>query len=87
MLAQYEEKMKKTIESLEKEYSTIRAGRANPHILDRITVLYYGAPTPLQQVANITVPEARTIMISPWESSLIKEIEKAIVCSYHRCLD
>lgn len=83
MLAQYEEKMKKTIESLEKEYSTIRAGRANPHILDRITVLYYGAPTPLQQVANITVPEARTIMISPWESSLIKEIEKAIVCSDH----
>lgn len=81
MLAQYEEKMKKTIESLEKEYSTIRAGRANPHILDRITVLYYGAPTPLQQVANITVPEARTIMISPWESSLIKEIEKTIVCS------
>ena len=81
MLAQYEEKMKKTIESLEKEYSTIRAGRANPHILDRITVLYYGAPTPLQQVANITVPEARTIMISPWESSLIKEIEKAIVSS------
>ena len=81
MLAQYEEKMKKTIESLEKEYSTIRAGRANPHILDRITVLYYGAPTPLQQVANITVPEARTIMISPWESSLIKEIEKAIVGS------
>ena len=81
MLAQYEEKMKKTIESLEKEYSTIRAGRANPHILDRITVLYYGAPTPLQQVANITVPEARTIMISPWESSLIKEIEKSIVCS------
>ena len=81
MLAQYEEKMKKTIESLEKEYSTIRAGRANPHILDRITVLNYGAPTPLQQVANITVPEARTIMISPWESSLIKEIEKAIECS------
>ena len=81
MLAQYEEKMKKTIESLEKEYTTIRAGRANPHILDRITVLYYGTPTPLQQVANITVPEARTIMISPWETSLIKEIEKAIVCS------
>lgn len=81
MLAQYEEKMTKTIESLQKEYTTIRAGRANPHILDRITVLYYGTPTPLQQVANITVPEARTIMISPWESSLIKEIEKAIVCS------
>ena len=81
MLAQYEEKMNKTIERLQKEYTTIRAGRANPHILDRITVLYYGAPTPLQQVANITVPEARTIMISPWETSLIKEIEKAIVCS------
>ena len=81
MLAQYEENMTKTIESLQKEYTTIRAGRANPHILDRITVLYYGTPTPLQQVANITVPEARTIMISPWESSLIKEIEKAIVCS------
>ena len=81
MLAQYEEKMKKTIESLEKEYSTIRAGRANPHILDRITVLYYGAPTPLQQVANITVPEARMIQIQPWESSLIKGIEKAILTS------
>ena len=81
MLAQYEEKMKKTIESLEKEYSTIRAGRANPHILDRITVLYYGAPTPLQQVANVTVPEARMIQIQPWESSLIKGIEKAILVS------
>ena len=81
MLAQYEEKMKKSIESLQKEFSTIRAGRANPHLLDRITVLYYGTPTPIQQVANITVPEARTIMISPWETSLIKEIEKAIVCS------
>lgn len=81
MLAQYEEKMKKSIESLQKEFSTIRAGRANPHLLDRITVLYYGTPTPIQQVANITVPEARTIMISPWESSLIKEIEKALVTS------
>ncbi|MGN0390467.1 MAG: ribosome recycling factor [Wujia sp.] len=81
MLAQYEEKMKKTIENLTKEYTTIRAGRANPHILDRIMVTYYGTPTPIQQVANITVPEARTLMISPWESSLIKEVEKAIVTS------
>ena len=81
MLAQFEEKMKKTIESLSKEYTTIRAGRANPHILDRIMVVYYGTPTPIQQVANITVPEARTLMISPWEASLIKEIEKAIVTS------
>ena len=81
MLAQYEEKMKKTIENLAKEYTTIRAGRANPHILDRILVTYYGTPTPIQQVANITVPEARTLMISPWESSLIKEVEKAIVTS------
>ena len=81
MLAQYEEKMKKTIENLIKEYTTIRAGRANPHILDRILVTYYGTPTPIQQVANITVPEARTLMISPWESSLIKEVEKAIVTS------
>lgn len=81
MLAQYEEKMKKSVESLSKEYTTIRAGRANPHILDRIMVLYYGTPTPIQQVANITVPEARTLMISPWEASLIKEIEKAIVTS------
>ena len=81
MLAQYEEKMKKTIESLEKEYTTIRAGRANPHILDRITVLYYGTPTPLQQVGNISVPEARMIVIQPWEKSLLKAIEKAILTS------
>ena len=81
MLAQYEEKMTKTIESLQKEYTTIRAGRANPHILDKLTVDYYGSPTPLQQVANITVPEARMIQIQPWESSLIKGIEKAILTS------
>ena len=81
MLAQYEEKMKKTIESLQKEYTTIRAGRANPHILDRITVLYYGTPTPIQQVGNISVPEARMILIQPWEKSLIRPIEKAIQTS------
>ena len=73
--------MKKTLASLESELVTIRAGRANPHILDKLAVDYYGAPTPLQQVANITVPEARMIQIQPWESSLIKGIEKAILTS------
>ena len=64
-IQKYEEKMKKTLVSLEGELATIRAGRANPHILDKLTVDYYGAPTPLQQVANITVPEARMIQIQP----------------------
>ena len=77
----YEDKMKKTLSGFEAEIATIRAGRANPHILDKLTVDYYGAPTPLQQVANITVPEARRILIQPWESSLIKVIEKAIMTS------
>ena len=81
MLEQYEEKMDKSLDSLLNEYASIRAGRANPHVLDKIRVDYYGQPTPLQQVANISVPEARTLMIQPWESSLIKEIEKAILCS------
>lgn len=80
-VAKYEGKMNKTLEGLVKELGTIRAGRANPHILDKITVDYYGAPTPLQQVANVTVPEARMIQIQPWESSLIKEINKAILTS------
>ena len=80
-IQKYEEKMKKTLASLESELTTIRAGRANPHILDKLTVDYYGSPTPLQQVANITVPEARMIQIQPWESSLIKGIEKAILTS------
>ncbi|MEE1115009.1 MAG: ribosome recycling factor [Eubacterium sp.] len=77
----YEEKMNKTIANLKSELSTIRAGRANPHVLDRITVDYYGAQTPLQQVANITVPEARIIQIQPWEASLVKGIIKAIQVS------
>ena len=77
----YETKMEKTLKGFENELTTIRAGRANPHILDKITVDYYGTPTPLQQVANITVPEARMIQIQPWESSLIKGIEKAILTS------
>lgn len=81
MLKQYEEKMEKSVENLRSEYASIRAGRANPHILDKLRVDYYGTPSPLQQVANITVPEARTIIIQPWEASLIKEIEKAIITS------
>lgn len=81
MLKQYEEKMDKSLDSLLSEFSGIRAGRANPHVLDKIRVDYYGQPTPLQQVANISVPDPRTLMIQPWEASLIKEIEKAIQCS------
>ena len=80
-LTPYEEKMQKSYENLVEEYATIRAGRANPHILDRITEDYYGTPTPLQQVANINVPEPRMIQIQPWEASLVKEIEKAILTS------
>lgn len=77
----YESKMTKTLDGLRKEYLTIRAGRANPHILDKLTVDYYGTQTPLQQVANITVPEARMIQIQPWDAGLIKDIEKAILAS------
>ena len=73
-----QEKMDKTINVLQDDYATIRAGRANPHVLDKIKVDYYGTPTPIQQVGNISVPEARMIMIAPWEKSLLKEIEKAI---------
>ena len=77
-IVKYEEKMEKTLLNLDSEFGTIRAGRANPHVLDRIMVDYYGCPTPIQQVANISVPEARMILIQPWESSLLKEISKAI---------
>lgn len=80
-LQQYEDKMKKAIDFLEGDYNTIRAGRANPHVLDKIRVDYYGTPTPIQQVGNVTVPEARIIQIAPWEKSLIKPIEKAIQTS------
>ncbi|MBQ1424290.1 MAG: ribosome recycling factor [Lachnospiraceae bacterium] len=74
----YEEKMQKTIDNLQENFQSIRAGRANPHVLDKIRVNYYGTPTPIQQVGNISIPEARMIVIQPWEKSLIKEIEKAI---------
>ena len=80
-LKPFEEKMKKTIGNLDGELSAIRAGRANPNVLNKIMVDYYGTPTPIQQVANVSVPEARMIQIQPWESSLIKGIEKAILTS------
>ncbi len=81
LLMLMEEKMEKACNSLISEYKGIRAGRANPHVLDKIAVEYYGTLTPLQQVANISVPEARMITIQPWEKSLIKDIEKAILVS------
>ena len=77
----HEEKMEKTLNNLLEEYASIRAGRANPHVLDKIKVDYYGSPTPIQQVGNISVPEARIIVIQPWEKSLLKAIEKAIQVS------
>ena len=76
-----EEKMTKTCENLDGEFSYIRAGRANPNLLNRIMVEYYGTPTPMQQVGNISVPEPRIIQINPWEKSLLKAIEKAILAS------
>jgi len=77
----YEDRMKKTVSVLEEEFSTIRVGRANPKVLDRLTVNYYGSDVPLSQVGNISVPEPRLLMISPWESNMLKEIEKAIQAS------
>ena len=77
----YETKMQKSYNNLLEEYTSIRAGRANPHVLDQIRVDYYGAPTAIQQVANVSVPEARMIMIQPWEASMVKAIEKAIMTS------
>lgn len=81
ILQVYDEKMNKTLKALENDFMAIRAGRANPHVLDRIRVDYYGTPTPLQQVGNVTIPEARMIIIQPWEKSLLKAIEKAILTS------
>ena len=78
VIKQFEEKMTKSIDVLQEDFASIRAGRANPHLLDKIKVDYYGTPTPLQQVGNISVPEARIILISPWEKSLLKEIERSI---------
>ncbi|MCR5419980.1 MAG: ribosome recycling factor [Lachnospiraceae bacterium] len=80
-IKEYDQKMQKTIDHLSADFLTIRAGRANPHVLDKIKVDYYGTPTPVQQVGNISIPEARMIQIQPWEKSLLKEIEKAIQSS------
>ena len=81
VIKQFEDKMDKSIELLQEEFSSIRAGRANPHVLDKIKVDYYGTPTPIQQVGNLSVPEARILQIVPWEKSLLKNIEKAIQAS------
>ena len=78
VLKELEERMGKTVQYMQDEFATIRAGRANPHVLDRLTVDYYGSATPIQQVGNISVPEARMIVIQPWDKSLLKAIEKAI---------
>ena len=80
-LVPYDTKMTKSYESLLNEYASIRAGRANPHVLDNIMVDYYGAPSNIQAVANVSVPEPRLIQIAPWEPSMLKEIEKAILTS------
>lgn len=81
LLKNTEEKMTKTLATLEREYKAVRAGRANVAVLDRITVDYYGVPTPIQQMAAVSVPEARTLVIQPWDASMLKEIEKAILTS------
>ena len=81
MLKKFEDKMQKSYENMTSEFMPIRAGRANPHVLDKVTVDYYGVPTPIQQVGNVSVPEARTILIQPWEPNLLGEIEKAIMMS------
>ena len=80
-LQQYDSKMQKAYDFLATDFAAIRAGRANPHVLDRIRVDYYGTPTPIQQVGNISVPEPRIIQIAPWEKNLIRDIEKAIMAS------
>lgn len=81
LLKNAEERMKKTVDALEREYKSIRAGRANVSVLDKIQVDYYGVPTPIQQMAAVSVPEARTLLIQPWDASVVKEIEKAILTS------
>ncbi len=81
LLKNTEEKMNKTVGVLERDYKSIRAGRANVSVLDRITVNYYGSPTPIQQMAAVSVPEPRILMIQPWDASTLKDIEKAILTS------
>ena len=80
-LVMFEDKMGKSLANLEEEFAGIRAGRANPHVLDKLRVDYYGTPSPIQSVANVSVPEPRMIQIQPWEASMVKAIEKAIMTS------
>lgn len=80
-VAEFQTKMEKTIEHMTTDFSSIRAGRANPHVLDKLRVDYYGTPTPIQQLGNISIPDARMIQIQPWEKSVLKDIEKAIQAS------
>ncbi len=80
-LVQFDDKMQKSLKNLQDEFGSIRAGRANPHVLDKLRVDYYGTPTPIQQVANVNVPEPRMIQIQPWEPSMVKVIEKTILTS------
>ena len=77
----FQDKMEKSLANLNEEFAGIRAGRANPHVLDKLRVDYYGPPSPIQSVANVSVPEPRMIQIQPWEASMVKEIEKAILSS------
>ena len=81
LLLNLEEKMEKALAALDRDYSAIRAGRANPKVLDKITVDYYGTPTPIQQMAAVSVPEGRVLQIQPWDASTLKDIEKAIQAS------
>lgn len=78
---EFEGKMKKSLDFLSQQFATVRAGRANAGVLDQIQVSYYGSPTPIQQVASVSTPDARTLMIQPWDSSVLREIEKAIQAS------
>ncbi len=80
-LEPFDIKMQKSVKNMEDEFVSIRAGRANPHVLDKLRVDYYGSPTPIQSVANVNVPEPRMIQIQPWEASMVKEIERAILTS------
>ena len=80
-LKTFNDKMQKSFDYLKDDLASIRAGRANPHVLDKIKVDYYGTPTPIQQVGNISIPEARIIQIAPWDKTLIKDIEKALMAS------
>lgn len=78
---EFESKMKKTASVLTEQYDSVRAGKANPAVLDRVTVDYYGSPTPIQQIASVSTPDARSLLIQPWDGSVLKGIEKAILAS------